>query len=119
MSSIRPLLAIPFLAGIAAAQVNPFVFYPQDPERQVLTCTSFVGRPDVANAGEALMEVDTDHFRGVGDANGPVFLFGVYHWIADEKLSTVETYDLVVRAADAAGPGPDTTAAGELLRIVG
>ncbi|MEZ6036497.1 MAG: hypothetical protein R3F29_03380 [Planctomycetota bacterium] len=119
MPSMRPLLAIPFLAGFAAAQVNPFVFYPQDPERQALTCTSFVGRPDVANAGEALMEVDTDHFRSVGDANGPVMLFGVYNWIADEKLSTVETYDLVVRAADAAGPGPDTTAAGELLRIVG
>ena len=55
-------------AAAAAAQVNPFVFFPQDPERQTLTCTSFVGRPDVSAAAEALMALDTEHFRGIADA---------------------------------------------------
>lgn len=104
------------LCGAVSAQVNPFVFYPQDPERQTLTCTSYVGRPDMAAAAEALMELSIEHFRGVGDANGLIRLFGVYHWLADEKLSTPETYDLVVRTGTAAN-GPDMSAAAELLRI--
>lgn len=107
-----------FATGLAA-QTNPFVFYPQDPERQQLTCTSFVGRPDMSARAEALMEIDPEHFRGVGDANGMVRLFGVYHWLADEKLSTSETYDLVVRSGSTTGPGPDMAASAEFLRVTG
>ncbi|MFO1076898.1 MAG: hypothetical protein U1E73_04130 [Planctomycetota bacterium] len=107
-----------FLTALASSQVNPFVFYPQDPERQTLTCTSFVGRPDWNNAAEALVELNIDNFRGIGDANGLVRLFGIYHWVADERLSTTETYDLVVRNGLPAG-GPDMSQAAEFLRIPG
>ncbi|MBL8754425.1 MAG: hypothetical protein JNK15_14070 [Planctomycetes bacterium] len=116
MQLFPSLSAIACLCAAVSAQVNPFVFYPQDPERQTLTCTSYVGRPDVANAAEALMELNSEHFRGVGDANGYIRLFGIYHWLADEKLSTTEYYDLVVRKGTAAN-GPDMSAAAELLRI--
>jgi hypothetical protein len=119
MSRFLFAVALASTAASAFAQVNPFVFYPQDPERQTITCTSFVGRPDWNRRAEALMEIDTEHFRGVGDANGPVFLFGVYHWLADEKLSTSETWDIVVRNSAAAGPGPDMTPSGEVVRISG
>jgi len=118
MSITRLIGAATILAGVASTQVNAFVFYPQDPERQTITCTSYVGRPNGNVQAEAMMEVSTDHFRGVGDANGPIFLFGVYHWIADEKLNTSETYDIVVRKS-AAGPGPDMSANAEALRISG
>ncbi len=119
MQPIRMLAAAALVAGVVVGQVNPFVIYPQDPERESLTCTSFVGRPDVANAAEALVEIRSDDFRGIGDANGFIRLFGVYHWVADEKLSTVETYDLVVRAMSTTGPGPDMSTAGEYLRVSG
>jgi hypothetical protein len=119
MQSLRSLAAITLAASPLLCQVNPFLFYPQDPERQTVTCTSFVGRPDVSNAAEALMELDTQHFRGIGDANGAPRLFGVYHWLADEKLSTVETYGLIVRNGLASGPGPDMSQSGEFLRING
>lgn len=115
---LQGLVAGTLFTGSLAAQVNPFVFYPQDPERQTITCTSFVGRPDVSRAGEALMEIDDRHLRGVGDANGILRLFGVYHWVADENLSTIETYDLVVRSG-AGTAGPDMTPSGEYLRIAG
>ena len=118
MQLFPSLLTATTLSVTLAAQVNPFVFYPQDPERQTLTCTSYVGRPDVANAGEALMEISVEHFRGVGDANGIIRMFGIYHWLADEKLSTTETYDLVVRRGTAAN-GPDMSAAAEYLRVSG
>ncbi|HEX5051820.1 MAG TPA: hypothetical protein VFZ65_08620 [Planctomycetota bacterium] len=118
MQPIRSLAAVAFVTATVSSQVNPFLFYPQDPVRQTVTCTSFVGRPDLSNAAEALMEINTDHMRGVGDANGLIRLFGVYHWIADERLSTVETYDLVVRNGAASG-GPDMSPAAEFLRISG
>jgi hypothetical protein len=118
MSTLRLASACALLAGATAAQVNPFVFYPQDPERQTLTCTSFVGRPDMSAAAEALMVLDTEHFRGVADANGFQRFFGIYHWLADEKLSTTETYGLVVRRALPTGE-PDMSPAGERLVITG
>lgn len=118
MQPIRLFAAASLAAGALVGQVNPFVIYPQDPERDSLTCTSFVGRPDWVNAAEALVELNTDNFRGIGDASGFVRLFGIYHWVADEKLSTVETYDLVVRDG-AAGGGPDMSQAAEFLRISG
>ncbi|MCA8948284.1 MAG: hypothetical protein KDE27_02205 [Planctomycetes bacterium] len=110
------LVAASALSAAASAQVNPFVFYPQDPERQTVTCTSFVGRPDGNLAAEALMEVNRDYFRGVGDSNGIVRVFGVYHWLADELLSTSETYDIVLRDV-LPGGGPDMSPVGEIVRI--
>ncbi len=110
------LSAAAILTTMATAQVNPFVFYPQDPERQTVTCTSFVGRPDWNNAAEALFEIDQQHFRSVGDANGFMRVFGIYHWVADERLSTTENYSLVIRLP-ATNAGPDMTPAGEVLRI--
>ncbi|HEX6813546.1 MAG TPA: hypothetical protein VF384_18145 [Planctomycetota bacterium] len=118
MQSIRLLAAGAALAVSALSQVNPFVFYPQDPERQTITCTSFVGRPDMSARAEALMELNVQHFRGIGDANGIIRLFGVYHWLADEKLSTIETYDIVVRDGAATG-GPDMSQTAELIRVSG
>ena len=119
MSPLQLIGVSALLATAATSQVNAFVFYPQDPERQTVTCTSYVGRPDGNNQAEAMMEVSTDNFRGVGDANGYTFVFGVYHWIADEKLSTSETYSIVVRKALGTGPGPDMDPNAELLRIGG
>lgn len=118
MLTLRSAAAGALLAVAAAAQVNPFVFFPQDPERQALTCTSFVGRPDMSAAAEALMVLDTEHFRGVADANGFQRFFGMYHWLADERLSTSESYGLVVRSALPTG-APDMSAAGERLVITG
>jgi hypothetical protein len=118
MSTLRLTSACALLAGATAAQVNPFVFYPQDPERQTLTCTSFVGRPDMSAAAEALMVLDTEHFRGVADANDFQRFFGIYHWLADERLSTSETYSLVVRRALPTGE-PNMSPAGERLVISG
>jgi hypothetical protein len=118
MPTLRLAGAGALFAAAAAAQVNPFVFFPQDPERQTLTCTSFVGRPDMSAAAEALMVLDTEHFRGIADANGFQRFFGVYHWLADERLSTSETYGLVVRRALPSG-APDMTPAGERLVITG
>lgn len=91
-------------AGALSAQVNPFVLYPQDPERQTITCTSFVGRPDMERAAEALVKFDASWCRGLADNSNLLWthFFGVYHWVADEKLSTVETYGLVVRGEDPA-----------------
>ena len=116
MQPLQASVVLAVLTAAAGAQVNPFVFYPQDPERQTITCTSFVGRPDVSNAGEALMEIDPQYFRGVGDSNGIVRIFGVYHWVADEKLSTSETYDLVIRDGTASG-GPDMSPGAEFIRV--
>lgn len=118
MPTLRFAGAVWISAAAAAAQVNPFVFFPQDPERQTLTCTSFVGRPDVSAAAEALMALDTEHFRGIADANGFQRFYGIYHWLADEKLSTSESYSLVVRRALPSG-APDMTPAGERLVITG
>ncbi len=108
--------AVAILTTMVAAQVNSFVLYPQDPERQTITCTSFVGRPDWNNAAEALFELSPDHFRGVGDANGFARIFGIYHWVADERLSTSETYGLVVRSGLSSG-GPDMSSTGAQLQI--
>jgi hypothetical protein len=70
-----------------------------------------------------LMEIDADDFRGIGvvtdaSAGQPAIMrvFGVFHWLADERLSTIETYDLVLRKP-AVGGGPDMSLAGQLFRI--
>jgi hypothetical protein len=72
------LLALACIAAPALAQVNPFIVYPQDPERQTITCTSYVGRPDQARAAEALIALSENDYRGIGDANGVMRIFGVY-----------------------------------------
>ena len=41
MQHLRTFAVVTTLLGTAASQVNPFVFFPQDPERQTVTCTSF------------------------------------------------------------------------------
>lgn len=120
MQHLSTIVAVA-LAGSLYAQVNPFVFYPQDPERQTVTCTSFVGRPDWNRAAEALWEYNDEHIRGLGGGlagHGVRRIFGIYHWVADEKLSTVETYDLVIRGGLAAG-GPDMSVLGEKFRLAG
>lgn len=111
-------LALAAFTATLTAQVNPFVVYPQDPAREPLTCTSFVGRPNWNAAAEALLELNQDCFRSVGDANGFMRVFGVYHWLADENLATAETYSLVIRGP-AAQFGPNMTAAGQILQIAG
>jgi hypothetical protein len=119
--SILTLTCLAALGAGATAQVNPFVFYPQDPERQQVTCTSFVGRPDVANAAEALLEFHEDKIRAAGGGevgHGVMRIFGVYHWVADERLATPEIYDVVVRHQATTG-GPDMSAAGAVFEIVG
>lgn len=119
MQHLPLCLFLPLATAAAVAQVNPFVIYPQDPERQPVTCTSFVGRPDWNREAEALVEFDQAHFRSVGDSNGFQRIFGTYHWVADERLATVESYSLVIRTYNTSGSGPDMTNAGELLRIPG
>ncbi|GAB4140895.1 MAG: hypothetical protein Fur0037_07570 [Planctomycetota bacterium] len=118
MNGVHIPLAIAALTVAAESQINPFVFYPQDPERQTVTCTSFVGRPDWNRDGEALMQIDTPDFRGVGDSNGSTLLVGIYHWVAEENLSTIETYDLVIRARAPKG-APELRPYTEYLRING
>jgi hypothetical protein len=113
------LLAATALAGATSAQVNAFVFFPQDPERQTITCASFVGRPDVHRAAEGLVKFDHDWFRGIGNSIHFAFVFGAYHWVHDQRLSTVETYDVVLRTADAQGGPNMSLATGEILRVPG
>ena len=62
MQSIRLLATAAALALPALSQVNAFVFYPQDPERQTITCTSFVGRPDMSNRAEATL-LKTERYK--------------------------------------------------------
>jgi hypothetical protein len=112
--------AVLFAASLAAqySQYNPFVVFPQDPERQFITCASFVGRPDLANAAEAHQEINAAWLRGVSDSQGGSLVFGFYHWAADENLSTAESYAVVLRT-DAPGGGPDASSNGVIVRVGG
>ena len=105
MSSTLLIGVTQLLTVAATCQVNALVFYPQDPERQTITGTSIF---DWTNEAEAMIEVSTDHCRRVGDANGPTFALGVYDWITDETLSSVETYSMGVRKSLASGVDTDT-----------
>lgn len=104
MSSTLLIGVTQLLTVAATCQVNALVFYPQDPERQTITGTSIF---DWTNEAEAMIEVSTDHCRRVGDANGPTFALGVYHWITDETLSSVEAYSMGVRKSLASGVDTD------------
>lgn len=104
-----------------AAQINPFVFYPQDPERQTITTGSFVGRPDWNAQAEGFCELGAGWFRGVGDETVALPLCqarGFFHWAADEDLSTSETYGIILRRGDPTGM-IDPTPAGEIVRVTG
>ncbi|MCR9247811.1 MAG: hypothetical protein NXI31_22515 [bacterium] len=117
--SVSCLFAAATIASSLAAQRNPFVFFPQDPERQAITSASFVGRPDWNNAAEGFQELNSDWFRGIGDEGGSCLAYGFYHWAADEDVSTSETYGVVLRNADPVTGLIDPTAAGEIVRISG
>ena len=67
MQHARPVCAIAVVAATALAQStpNPFIVFPQDPERMVITAASYVRRPDWNAAAEGLQEVALEHFRGV------------------------------------------------------
>jgi hypothetical protein len=119
MHTLRPVV---FLAASAvAAQTNPFVVFPQDPERQTVTASSYVRRPDWNMAAEAFQEMGNLMFRGVGDAaGGTCTARAFYHWAADENTATSETYGIILRTGTTTpGNGPDPTLAGEIVRVTG
>lgn len=112
------LLVVALLAGTAASQSNPFIVFPQDPERQGITCASYVRRPNWNNAAEGFQELGAAMFRGIGDTNGTCSVRGIYHWAADENVATSETYGIVLRTG-LPGLGPDPTNAGVIVRVSG
>jgi len=113
---VAPVLLAP--AGLA--QTNPFIVFPQDPERQTITAASYVRRPDWNGAAEGFQQSGAGTFRGVGDENGACTVRGLYHWAADENIATSETYDIVLRVGTGTpGNGPDPSPAGELARVAG
>lgn len=120
MQYARPVCAIAVVAATALAQSppNPFIVFPQDPERMTVTAASYVRRPDWNAAAEGLQEVALAHFRGVGDIGGGALARGFYHWAADLDLLTPETYGIVLRTADPLGQ-PDVTAAGVIVQVTG
>ncbi|MFN3242875.1 MAG: hypothetical protein ACE37K_15345 [Planctomycetota bacterium] len=121
MNHRAPILAATALALCAAdllAQDNVFVVFPQDPLRQTITAASYVRRPDWNLAAEGFQEVSTDWFRGVGNLGGGALAFGFYHWAGDLDSATAETYDVILRTADAAGQ-PDLAPTGVIVEVTG
>lgn len=116
---MKPLplsFAIGVFAPTLLAQTNPFVVFPQDPERMTITAASYVRRPDWNLAGEGFQEVSQPLFRGVGDVGGAAWARGFYHWAGDLDTATPETYGIILRLADATGQ-PDTTPAGVIVQV--
>lgn len=114
-----PFVALGALAFASSllAQTNPFIVFPQDPERQAITAASYVRRPEWNATGEGFQQVTQDLFRGVGDTGGGVALArGFYHWAGDLNGSTPETYGIVLRNATPTGQ-PDTTPAGVIVQV--
>ncbi len=102
--------------ALAQGSSNPFVVFPQDPERHTITCASYVRRPDWNLAAEGFQQVTQDLFRGVGDLGGISLARGFYHWAADRDTATAETYGIVLRTADPTG-APDATPAGVIVQV--
>ncbi|MFK7738679.1 MAG: hypothetical protein AB8H80_00040 [Planctomycetota bacterium] len=111
-----PYVALALLGTGLVAQNNPFVVFPQDPERQAVTSASYVRRPDWNRQAEGFQEVSTDWFRGVGNLGGAALAFGFYHWAGDLDALTAESYDIILRTADAQGQ-PDTSPAGVIVEV--
>lgn len=112
--------ALALLAVVVAtpltAQSNPFIVFPQDPERETITSSSYVRRPDWNLEAEGFQEISTDYFRGVGDTGGQAMARGFYHWCGDLETLTAETYGIILRTEDPLG-GPDTTPAGVIIEV--
>lgn len=116
MPNVRSV-ALSLLGAGLVAQSNPFVVFPQDPQRQGVTAASYVGRPDWNRQAEGFQEIGDAWFRGVGlgGSGASCIVDGFYHWAADENGSTPEVYGIVLR--DSVGGMIDPTPAGEILRI--
>ncbi|MBK8098868.1 MAG: hypothetical protein IPK26_17275 [Planctomycetes bacterium] len=112
----RVVIVAGLLAQALVAQNNPFIVFPQDPERQAITSASYVRRPDWNLAAEGFQEVGAA-FRGVGDGGSGCQVLGFYHWAADENITTAEIYGIVLRSGQGTGTGPDVGPTGELLRV--
>jgi hypothetical protein len=112
------LLGLPAANLCAQGGANPFVFFPQDPERHGISAASYVRRPDWNAAAEGFQELSAAHFRGIGDASGTCLVRGFYHWAADENIATAETYGIILRSADPLGQ-IDPLPTGELVRVSG
>jgi hypothetical protein len=114
----RYLLLLGLPAANLLAQANPFVFFPQDPERQGITAATYVRRPDWNLAAEGHQELASAWFRGIGDETSACNVRGFYHWAADENIATAETYGIILRSADPNGL-IDVLPTGEILRVSG
>src|SRR5712671_290766 len=110
-------LALAAVTASLAAQ-NPFVVFPQDPERQTITSASYVRRPNWTSQAEGFQQLAADWFRGIGDTGPSCSARGFYYWAADENIATAETYGIVLRTADPTG-APDVTATGVIMRVTG
>lgn len=106
-----------FVAAPLVAQANPFIVFPQDPERETITAASYVRRPDWNREAEGFQEISFDYFRGVGDTGGgQAMARGFYHWAGDLDSATAEPYGVILRSADVNG-APDTTPAGVIIEV--
>ena len=113
-----PIAALTLIAVPALAQSpNPFIVFPQDPERQTITAASYVRRPDWNLAAEGFQQITQDQFRGVGDLGGISLARGFYHWAGDLDSLTPETYGVILRTQDPVTGGPDTTPAGVIVQV--
>jgi hypothetical protein len=112
----RSLVVLSLLPAASLAQSNPFIVFPQDPERTTITASSYVRRPDWNRQGEGFQQVTQDLFRGVGDIGGVLLANGFYHWAADLNVATAETYGIILRLADPTG-APDLTPAGIIVQV--
>jgi hypothetical protein len=116
---LHHVLAFGLCAATLAAQQNPFIVFPQDPERMTITCASYIRRPSWNAQAEGLQQLDASWFRGIGDNGAGCVARGFYHWAADENSTTSETYGIVFRGVDPTVGGPDVSPAGTLFSLSG
>lgn len=118
VADMRLHLALALAGGMLAAQQNPFVVFPQDPERQAITCASYVRRPNMTAAAEGHQQIAADWFQGIGDTGAGCSAHGFYTWLADENVTTADLYGIVLRSADPLG-NPDPTPGGVIAHVPG
>jgi hypothetical protein len=116
---LHHVLASGLCAAALAAQQNPFIVFPQDPERMTITSSSYIRRPNWNAQAEGLQQLDASWFRGIGDAGAGCVVRGFYQWAADENSTTAETYGIVFRGVDPTVGGPDVSPAGTLFSLSG